>query len=85
MKRFEPTHEQIAAFDDDGFFIAENLLDREEVDLLRDIARADTQLAAGAALRADGEGERLRSASRTSWARATSTAPSSAAGGSSKR
>jgi hypothetical protein len=56
MNDFEPSQEQIAAFDDDGFFVVEGLLDGEEVDLLRDIARADSQWAAGAALRADGEG-----------------------------
>src|SRR5580700_6361581 len=56
MTHFEPTHEQIAAFDDEGFFVVEGLLDREEVGLLRDIARADSQWSAAAALRADGEG-----------------------------
>ncbi len=56
MSHFQPTQEQIAAFDDDGFFIVDELLDREEVELLRDIARADSQWTAGAALRADGEG-----------------------------
>lgn len=54
MGHFEPSQEQIAAFDDEGFFVVEGLLDREEVGLLRDIARADSQWAAGAASRADG-------------------------------
>src|SRR5580692_2986587 len=56
MSHFEPSQEQIAAFDDDGFFVVEGLLDRDEVKLLGDIARVDSQWAAGAALRADGEG-----------------------------
>ncbi len=56
MGAFELTLDQIADFDDDGFFIVENLLDREETELLRDIARADQALVAGAASRADGEG-----------------------------
>jgi ectoine hydroxylase len=56
MGEFELTLDQIADFDDDGFFIVEGLLDTEEVDLLRDIARADQALVAGAASRADGEG-----------------------------
>ena len=56
MSEFELTLEQIADFDDDGFFIVDGLLDREETDLLRDIARADQALVAGAASRADGEG-----------------------------
>jgi ectoine hydroxylase len=56
MNSFEPSLEQIAAFDDDGFFIVKGLLDPKETDLLRDIARADAQMVAGAATRADGEG-----------------------------
>jgi ectoine hydroxylase-related dioxygenase (phytanoyl-CoA dioxygenase family) len=56
MSRFELTQDEIADFDDDGFFIVEGLLDREETDLLRNIARADQALVAGAASRDDGEG-----------------------------
>ena len=56
MSQFELSSDQIAAFDDDGFFIAEGFLNREETDLLRNIARADQSLVAGAASRADGEG-----------------------------
>jgi ectoine hydroxylase len=56
MGHFELSLEQIADFDDDGFFIVEGLLDRAETDLLRDIARADRALVVGAANRADGEG-----------------------------
>ncbi len=56
MSRWELTHDQIAAFDDDGFFIAEGLLDVEETDLLRNIARADRELIGQAVSRADGEG-----------------------------
>src|SRR5262245_29016928 len=56
MPQFKASKKQVAAFDDDGFFIVENLLNREETDLLRDIARADRELTANAASRADGEG-----------------------------
>jgi len=60
MSGFEITSEHIAAFDDDGFFIVEDLLDREETGLLRDIARADQVLQKGAASRADGEGASVK-------------------------
>jgi hypothetical protein len=43
-------------FREDGFFIAEDLFDGEEIGLLRDIARADHQLAGEAAGRRDGQG-----------------------------
>jgi ectoine hydroxylase-related dioxygenase (phytanoyl-CoA dioxygenase family) len=46
----------VDAFHQDGFFIARGLLDAEEVDLLRKIARADRQLQTDAYVRADGEG-----------------------------
>jgi len=47
-------------FRSDGFFIAECLLDSEEVDLLRTIARADHQMQKEAASRGDGEGGAIR-------------------------
>jgi ectoine hydroxylase len=47
---------QEARFRDDGFFIAEGLFDGEEIGLLRDIARADHQLARESAGRRDGQG-----------------------------
>ena len=56
MAAFEITQEQMAAFDDDGFFVVEGLLNEAETELLGKIARADQALIAGAASRADGEG-----------------------------
>jgi hypothetical protein len=60
MPSFTPSAEQIGRFQADGFFIAESLLDAEEVDLLRTIARADHQLVQEAASRGDGEGGAIR-------------------------
>ncbi len=56
MSHFQPTAEQIEAFQRDGFFIAEGLLDAEEVSLLGQIARADREMTEHRASRADGEG-----------------------------
>lgn len=56
MSRFEPTDAQIAAFDSDGYIVVPNLLDAEEIDLLRTVARADHALQQDAGSRADGEG-----------------------------
>ena len=50
----QPRH--IADFHSQGFFIAEQLLDADEIELLRNIARADHALETQAASRADGEG-----------------------------
>lgn len=50
------TKDDAAAFARDGFFVVEQLLDEAEVDLLRNIARADRELAASRSSRADGEG-----------------------------
>ncbi|MBW3541251.1 MAG: phytanoyl-CoA dioxygenase family protein [Planctomycetes bacterium] len=47
---------QAAAFERDGFIIVRRLLDAEEIELLRDIARADHELARERSSRADGEG-----------------------------
>ncbi len=60
MPTFTPSTEQIAKYRDDGFFIAERLLDAEEVDLLKSIARADHQMQSEAASRGDGEGGSIR-------------------------
>lgn len=60
MPSFIPTPEQLAQFRNDGFFIAEQLLDSDEVDLLRTIARADHQMQKEAASRGDGEGGAIR-------------------------
>src|SRR5690349_11190986 len=56
MPRFEPSDDQLSRFHDDGFFIAEELFDAEEVGLLRKIGRADDLIARDAASRRDGEG-----------------------------
>lgn len=56
MSNYIATPDQLARFRTDGYFIAEQLLDAEEVDLLQKIARADHQLESEAASRGDGEG-----------------------------
>lgn len=56
MSFFRVTESQLAAFQRDGFFVVESLLDEEETALLRDIAHADAALAQAAVSRADGEG-----------------------------
>jgi len=60
MPAFSPTEEQLAQFQADGYFVAQNLLDSEEVELLRTIARADHQMQKEAASRGDGEGGAIR-------------------------
>lgn len=54
------TDEQVAAFHRDGYVLIEQLFDAEEMNLLRTIARADHQMVAEAASRADGEGGAIR-------------------------
>lgn len=49
-------NDQVTRFHEDGFFVAENLFDREEIELLGSIARADHELERQAASRRDGEG-----------------------------
>ncbi len=56
MAHFQPSAAQIEAFQRDGFFIAEGLLNAEEVSLLGQIARADKDMTEQRASRADGEG-----------------------------
>jgi ectoine hydroxylase len=56
MSFLHMTPEQIAAFDDDGFVVVDGLLNDREIDLLREVARADQQIAANRSSRADGEG-----------------------------
>src|SRR5579872_6794754 len=60
MPTFSPTADQLARFRTDGFFLAENLFDAEEIELLRSIARADRQMQLEAASRGDGEGGAIR-------------------------
>lgn len=57
---FQPTPEQLAQFEADGYFIADQLFDVEEIGLLHRIARADHRLAQEAASRGDGEGGAIR-------------------------
>ncbi|MGH7199205.1 MAG: phytanoyl-CoA dioxygenase family protein [Planctomycetaceae bacterium] len=56
MPRFQPTDAQIAAFHRDGYLLVPGLLDPEETQLLRDIARADARMQQESYSRADGEG-----------------------------
>jgi ectoine hydroxylase len=60
MIYFRPTAEHLHQFQTDGFFVVENLLSAEEVELLKQIARADRQMQLEAASRADGEGGAIR-------------------------
>jgi ectoine hydroxylase len=60
MPAFTPTPEQIARFHADGYFVAERLLDADEVELLKTIARADQEMQSDAASRGDGEGGAIR-------------------------
>jgi ectoine hydroxylase-related dioxygenase (phytanoyl-CoA dioxygenase family) len=57
---FSLTDEQLRRFRDDGYFIAEHLFDREEMDLLRNITRANQQLVRQAASRRDGQGGAIK-------------------------
>lgn len=50
------TDDLLARFHEDGFLIVEDLLDAEEIDLLRNIAKGDHKVQADATSRADGEG-----------------------------
>lgn len=50
------TDDHLARFHADGFLLIEQLFDQEEIDLLRQIARADRALAVGASARRDGQG-----------------------------
>jgi ectoine hydroxylase-related dioxygenase (phytanoyl-CoA dioxygenase family) len=56
MSFFQVSEQQVARFDADGFIVVRELLAAEEVELLRETARADHALAQNAASRADGEG-----------------------------
>jgi ectoine hydroxylase len=56
MPQFAPTSRDIAEFHEQGYLVVPGLLDTEENDLLRNIAKADREIATQAASRADGEG-----------------------------
>lgn len=60
MPSFTPTADQLSRFSTDGFFVVDRLLDAEEVELLKSIARADHQMQNEAASRGDGEGGAIR-------------------------
>ena len=60
MPHFQPTTAQINQYRNDGFFVVEGLLDTEEVQLLKTIAKADQKLQREAASRGDGEGGAIR-------------------------
>src|SRR5436190_21350091 len=55
MPTFTPSPDQISRFHADGFFVAEKLLDAEEVELLKTNARADHEMQSVPASRGDGE------------------------------
>ena len=50
------TSDQIEGFHTDGYIVVENLLDAQEVELLREIARSDNDISLRRTGRADGEG-----------------------------
>src|ERR1043165_8393719 len=54
------TPDQLRRFHTDGFFVVDRVFDAEEVELLRNIARADHQLEQEAASRGDGEGGAIK-------------------------
>ena len=56
MSRLPLSDAEVARFAADGYVVVENLLDAEEISLLREIARADHALQQEAGSRADGEG-----------------------------
>jgi len=60
MSSFNASPEQLASYNDDGFFIAEKLLSGEEVELLGQIARRDHCNAEQCASRRDGQGGAIR-------------------------
>src|SRR5262249_2334361 len=56
MESFSSSESQVAAFNETGYLMVETLFDREEMDLLRDIAHADRRLAEEARDRLDAQG-----------------------------
>jgi ectoine hydroxylase len=56
MDSFVVSSDHLRQFQADGYFLVERLFDDEEMDLLRRIARADTQLVQQAASRRDAQG-----------------------------
>jgi ectoine hydroxylase-related dioxygenase (phytanoyl-CoA dioxygenase family) len=60
MTNFHITDVQLRQFQQDGFFIAANLFDAEEIDLLRTLARAEYERGREAASRRDGQGGTIK-------------------------
>ncbi len=60
MPGFQLHPDQKDQFHADGYFVVDQLLDAEEVDLLRNIARADQEIEQRAASRGDGEGGAIK-------------------------
>jgi hypothetical protein len=60
MSEFQITDDQVRRFRDDGFVVAANLFDAEEMDLLRTLARADQRHGAQSASRRDGHGGAIK-------------------------
>lgn len=56
MTPFPLADDQVARFQRDGFLLVENLFDSEEIDLLRQVARADHGLVQSSYGRRDGQG-----------------------------
>lgn len=56
MRHAPLTATEVAQFQSDGYILLRNLLDTEEIELLRNIAKADAALERDAGSRADGEG-----------------------------
>lgn len=56
MNSFELSAEQLAAYQKDGYIVVNQMLEADEISLLRDISKADRVLQQEAASRADGEG-----------------------------
>ena len=77
MTSFTVTRDQLRRFQDDGFFVVDSLLSREEVELLGKIARRRHADEKQAASRRDGQGARSGWRCTTSWT-TTLPAPSSA-------
>ncbi len=60
MNPFPLSIQEVAQYHSEGFVVVRDLLSPEQLRLLRDVARADRQLASEASSRADGEGGSIR-------------------------
>ena len=60
MNEFQISDDQVRRFQEDGYFLAENLFDAEEMKLLGTLARAEHQQGQQAASRRDGHGGAIR-------------------------